>query len=80
MPILPLFSNYRVFAEILAIIPAIMRGKQGNWPGVLILSAEEIEIHTRRPYPINTDGEIITYTAAKFQVIPEALSVIVPLG
>jgi YegS/Rv2252/BmrU family lipid kinase len=38
----------------------------------------EIEIRTRRPMPINTDGEVTTQTPAQIRVVPRALSVYVP--
>lgn len=76
---LDLYSlEIRHWWQIFPLIPAIMRGKQGSWPDVRTLKGQEIEIHTRKPYPINTDGEITTYTPAKFQLIPQALPVIVP--
>ncbi|OKH40888.1 lipid kinase [[Phormidium ambiguum] IAM M-71] len=76
---LDLYSlEIRNWWQIFPLIPAIMRGKQGNWPGVRTLEGQEIEIYTRKPYPINTDGEIITHTPAKFQLVPQALPVIVP--
>ncbi|XWK87334.1 MAG: hypothetical protein U7127_24545 [Phormidium sp.] len=76
---LDLYSlEIRHWWQIFPLIPAIIRGKQENLPGALTLEGQEIEIHTRRPYPINTDGEITTYTPAKFLLIPEALPVIVP--
>ena len=54
----------------------MMRGKAGK--GVLTLQGKEMEIFTRKPYPIDTDGEVTTSTPAKFRVIPQALSVFVP--
>lgn len=76
---LDLYSlEIRKWWQIFPLIPAIMRGKQGNWPGVRTLEGQEIEIYTRRPYPINTDGEITTHTPAKFLLVPQALPVIVP--
>lgn len=78
---LDLYSlEIRQWWQIFPLIPAIMRGKQGNWPGVRTLKGQEIDIYTRRPYPINTDGEITTYTPAKFQLVPQALPVIVPIN
>jgi diacylglycerol kinase (ATP) len=38
----------------------------------------EIEIHTTRPIPINTDGELTTQTPAQIMVVPKAVSVFVP--
>jgi diacylglycerol kinase family enzyme len=37
-----------------------------------------LEVRTRRPMPINTDGEITTRTPARFEVIRKAISVCVP--
>lgn len=78
---LDLYSlEIRQWWQIFPLIPAIMCGKQGKWPGVRTLEGQEIEIYTRKPYPINTDGEITTYTPAKFQLVPQALPVIVPIN
>ena len=38
----------------------------------------EIEIHTVRPMPINTDGEVTTQTPATISVVPKAIAVYVP--
>ncbi len=64
--------------QILAILPALWQGRQAALPGVRSLEGTEIEIYTRKPLAINTDGEITTQTPAKFRVIHQALSVFVP--
>jgi diacylglycerol kinase (ATP) len=64
--------------QILALIPALIRGNQANLPGILTLEGEEIEIFTRKQYPINTDGEITTHTPALFRVIPKSITVCIP--
>jgi diacylglycerol kinase (ATP) len=38
----------------------------------------EIEIRTRRPMAINTDGEVTTQTPADVRILPKAISVYVP--
>jgi len=43
-----------------------------HWRGI------EIEIRTRRPMPINTDGEVTTQTPAQAHIVPKAISVYVP--
>jgi diacylglycerol kinase (ATP) len=64
--------------QLLTILPALYRGRHqairwsDTWQG------KEIHISTRRPRPINTDGEITTFTPARFRVIPKALQVYVP--
>ncbi len=64
--------------QIIPILPAMSRGRQATWPSVVAREAQEIEVFTRRPQQINTDGEITTQTPAHFRVVPQALSVMVP--
>ncbi|NJM69083.1 MAG: lipid kinase [Scytonema sp. RU_4_4] len=64
--------------QIIPLLPAIRRGRHIFSRGVRNVSGQEIKIHTRKPRPINTDGEITTYTPAHFRVIPSALAVFVP--
>lgn len=64
--------------QIIPILPAMSRGRQANWPRVVAREAKEVEVFTRRPRSINTDGEITTETPAHFRVIPKAISVMVP--
>ncbi|MUG97466.1 lipid kinase [Scytonema sp. UIC 10036] len=64
--------------QIIPIIPTMRQGRHIHWSGVRSLSGEEIEVYTRKPRPINTDGEITTYTPAQFRVLPQSLSVFVP--
>ena len=58
-------------------LPQLLTGRHPDqrlrhWRGT------EIEIHTRRPMPINTDGEVVTQTPAVVRVVPGAISVYVP--
>jgi YegS/Rv2252/BmrU family lipid kinase len=64
--------------QIIALLPAMRGGRHTNWRGVRTLHGHEIEVYTPRHRPINTDGEITTYTPAQFRVIPHALAVLVP--
>lgn len=66
--------------EILPLLPAALRGKSVTGKGVRSIKSKDIQLYTRKPYPINTDGERTTQTPARFRVIPEALSVFVPLS
>ena len=45
---------------------------------VRTLNGKEIQIETRKPHSINTDGEITSTTPAMFRVIPAALGVYIP--
>ncbi|MBD2481752.1 lipid kinase [Planktothrix sp. FACHB-1365] len=53
-------------------------GRHREELGVRTLSGSDFQIYTSKPYPINTDGEITTWTPAHFRVIPQALTVLVP--
>lgn len=64
--------------QVLIWLPTMWLGKHSVWEDVRTLEGKEFEIHTRRPLPINADGEIVTQTPAKFSLVPKALTVFVP--
>jgi len=63
---------------LLWIYPAFRKGTHGVWREVRTFKCESVEIHTRRPRSINTDGEITTHTPAVFKVLHGAVQVFVP--
>ena len=76
---LDLYSlEYDHWWQIILLLPAMWRGTHANWPSVRTLEGKEFEIYTRKPHPINADGEIVTHTPAKFCLIPKAVTVFVP--
>lgn len=76
---LDLYSlELRHWWQMIPLLPAMPQGRHTTLPGVRTLHGQKIRISTRRPRPINTDGEITTYTPAEFRVIPQALAVLVP--
>lgn len=76
---LDLYSlEYQHWWQILLLVPALWRGTHANWSGVRSLQGQEFDIYTRKAHPINADGEIVTYTPAKFRLIPKAVAVFVP--
>ncbi|MBW4674459.1 MAG: lipid kinase [Desmonostoc geniculatum HA4340-LM1] len=64
--------------QTILLLPAMRQGRHIHWESVRSLQGQEIHLYTRKPRPINTDGEITTYTPAHFRVIPKAISVLVP--
>lgn len=64
--------------RLLMIYPAFRRGRHGVWKQVRTMKCSAVEVRTRRPRSINTDGEITTETPAKFKVLRGAVTVIVP--
>lgn len=64
--------------EMIPLLPALRQGRLGNISNVFTLEGTEMEVLTRKPISINTDGEITTQTPAYFRVIPRILPVVVP--
>lgn len=58
---------------------AFRTGTHGAWKEVRTARCVQFEIETRHPMPINTDGEVVTATPARFHVLPEAVAVFAPL-
>jgi diacylglycerol kinase (ATP) len=77
---LDLYSlEVRHWWQLLALAPALKRGRHGEKDSVEALRATEFEIRTRHPRGIDVDGEIGGQTPARFRVLPQALEVFVPV-
>jgi YegS/Rv2252/BmrU family lipid kinase len=61
------------------IYPAFRAGRHGVWREVRTATCEQVEIRTRRPRPVNTDGELTTNTPAHFRVLRHAVVVLAPM-
>jgi diacylglycerol kinase (ATP) len=64
--------------RLLALLPALRKGTQGQWDDVRAFQTTEVTIRTRKPRPVNTDGELSTYTPARFRIRPKAIRVFAP--
>ena len=64
--------------RLLALLPALRRGTHGRAQDVRAFHTREIRITTKRPRPVNTDGELTTHTPAHFKVFPKILQVYAP--
>lgn len=64
--------------RLIALLPALRRGTHGQAADVRAFSTTEIRLSTRRPRPVNTDGELTTRTPAHFKVIPRAVRIFAP--
>ncbi|MDQ1080742.1 lipid kinase [Pseudoroseomonas cervicalis] len=64
--------------RLLALLPALRRGTQGQWRDVRAFPTTACAVVTRRRMPVNTDGEINTHTPARFRLLPAAVRVFVP--
>jgi len=65
--------------KLALVYPAFRSGRHGMWKEVRAVSCKEVEIRTRRPRSVNTDGEITTRTPARFKVARKAVAVLAPL-
>lgn len=54
------------------------RGSHGLWREVRTHRCIEFEVRTRKPRPVNTDGDLVTFTPAYFSIKPDAIVVIAP--
>jgi diacylglycerol kinase (ATP) len=57
---------------------AFRRGEHGAWDEVRTGKSTEFDIRTRKPRPINTDGDIVTQTPAHFLIRASAVEVFAP--
>lgn len=57
---------------------ALRKGRHGAWDEIRSLSGESFEVRTRRPRDVNADGEIVTRTPARFDVLKGAIEVFAP--
>jgi diacylglycerol kinase (ATP) len=55
-------------------------GQHGLWEEVRTARCTEFEVKTRRPQPINLDGELKTQTPARFEIHPKAITVFAPMA
>ncbi|HEY5817264.1 MAG TPA: lipid kinase [Mesorhizobium sp.] len=64
--------------RLLRLLPSLRNGTQGQWDDVRAFKTTEVTIRTSRPRPVNTDGELTTWTPAHFRIRPKAVRVFVP--
>ena len=64
--------------KLAGLLPSFRSGTHGAWNEVRTARCVEFDIETKRPMPVNTDGEIVTSTPAKFLVHPGAVTVFAP--
>lgn len=54
--------------ELPAMLPMLRSGTHTAWPTVRGLRVSEFELRTKKPMPVNADGELVTQTPAVFKV------------
>ena len=61
--------------KLALMFPVFQRGEHGNWDDVRVDHADRFDISTKRPQPVNADGEIVTQTPVRIEVLTKALRV-----
>jgi len=64
--------------RLLRLLPSLRRGTQGQWDDVRAFKTTDLTIRTSRPRPVNTDGELSTWTPAHFRIRPKSVLVYAP--
>lgn len=64
--------------RVVLMLRALRSGVHGSWKEVRAMKGEAFEIRTRRPRPVNADGEIVTETPARFSQLRGAVEAFVP--
>jgi diacylglycerol kinase (ATP) len=62
--------------QMLVLLPLFHRGRHALTPWSDAWVGQEFYVKTRRSRPISTDGEITTFTPARFRILPQALSIL----
>ncbi len=61
--------------KLALMFPVFQRGEHGTWDDVRIDHADTFEISTKRPQPVNADGEVVTQTPVRIEVLRQALRI-----
>jgi diacylglycerol kinase (ATP) len=64
--------------QLAMMLRSFRSGAHGAWSEVATARGTEFEIRTRKPRPVNADGEIVAETPAVFRVHPDAITVYAP--
>lgn len=64
--------------ELLLLAGSFRSGRHVTYRDVRARSAQDFTVTTRKPRPVNADGELITRTPARFRVLAHAVRVFVP--
>ena len=65
--------------KLALLLPSFRSGRHGLWREVRTARGTRFSIATRKHRPVNTDGELTTFTPAEFRILPRAIRVFVPL-
>ena len=65
--------------RLLALLPSLRKGTHGKWDDVRAFRTTEVIVKTSKPRAVNTDGDLTTWTPARFRIRKGAIRVIAPI-
>lgn len=65
--------------KLALMLPSFRAGRHGLWREVRTARGTRFRVRTRKHRPVNTDGELVTFTPAEFRILPRAVRVFVPM-
>lgn len=65
--------------KMIVLAPALWLGWHRGRQDVLLLHGRDLEIRTKKPMGVDTDGELKTRTPARFRLLEKAIAVYVPV-
>ena len=65
--------------RLLTLLPTVVRGRHGSEPEVQLLRTRRLTVDAAEPLPIWADGERVAVTPATIEVVPAAISVMLPI-
>lgn len=66
-------------SKLLRFFPVYKKGEHVNMKEVQMLTGNKAIIESDNPFPVNIDGEVFTEKQATVEILPEYLSVIIPV-
>lgn len=64
--------------KLMKFFPAFKKGEHLSMKEVFLTKGVRAVVESDKPFPLNIDGEVFTDTHASIELLPEALSVIIP--
>lgn len=64
--------------KLLRLLPSLRQGTQSKWDDVRAFPTTEVIIRTKKPRPVNTDGELSTWTPAHFRLHRKVINAYMP--
>ncbi|MBZ3692347.1 lipid kinase [Phyllobacterium calauticae] len=64
--------------RLLGLLPSLRKGTHGRWDDVRAFQTTQVTIKTSKPRPVNTDGDLTTWTPAHFRIREKAIRVFAP--